>query len=80
MCIRWLGMAGPPAAEQRCHGVRARSRRGPADIQDIVIGIVERKRTGLLDGRLCEYRRCEYQRDSMVATPKTLNWSWLVLG
>src|SRR5882724_4964859 len=51
------------AAEQlRCRGVQARRRRGPAAIQDIVIGIVERERTRLLDSCLREYRRCEHQR------------------
>src|SRR5882762_5109352 len=53
------------AAEQlRCHGVRARRWRGPAAIQDIVIGIVERERTRLLDSCLREYRRCKHQRQN----------------
>jgi hypothetical protein len=61
------------AAEQlRCRGVRARRRRRPAAIQDIVIGIVERERTRLLDSCLREYGVANIS-DRIAATPKILN-------
>ena len=53
------------AAEQhRRPGVQARRRRGPASVQHVIVGVVERERPRLLDSRLREYRRCEHQRQN----------------
>src|ERR1700738_1398202 len=56
------GAAAPQ--QHRCPGVRARRRRGPAAVQDIIVGIVKREQTWLLDSRLREYRRCECERQN----------------
>jgi len=53
----------PAAAEDlRCQRVRARRRRGPAAIEDVIVGVVEREGARLLDRGLREYRCCERQR------------------
>jgi len=44
--------------------VEARRRRRPAAVQDVIVGIVKREQTWLLDSRLREYRRCEYERQN----------------
>ncbi len=61
------------AAEQlRCRGVQTRRRRGPAAIQDIIVGVVERERTRLLDGCLREYRIANIS-DGIAAALTILN-------
>src|SRR5712672_2757709 len=53
------------AAEQHRHlGVLARRGRRPAAVQNVIVGVVKRECTRLLDSRLCEYRRCGYQRQN----------------
>src|SRR6185295_2635094 len=65
---RTRGDRASTAEQLRCHGVRARRRRGPAAIQDVVIGIVECERARLLDSCLRENRRCEHQRQNRRCT------------
>src|SRR5688500_10096023 len=51
------------ATEQlRRQRARTRCRCRPATIQDIIVGVVERERTRLLNSRLREYRCYERQR------------------
>src|SRR5258705_5926432 len=52
------------AEEHRHRGIQARSRRRPAAVQNVIVGIVKREQTWLLYSRLCQYRRCGYQRQN----------------
>ena len=68
----WTRNRRAAAAEQlRGRGVRARRRRRPAAVQDIVIGIGERERTGLLNSCLSKYWRSTIS-DRIAAAPKIL--------
>src|SRR4029079_2845979 len=46
----------------RCRRVHARLRRGPAAVEDVIVGVVERESARLLDRGLREYGCCERQR------------------
>ena len=65
---------GVTAAEwsQTCHGVHTRRRRGTAAVQDIIVGIVKRELTRLLDSRLREHSVANIS-GSMTAALMILN-------
>ena len=61
------------AAEQhRRPGVQARRRRGPASVQHVIVGVVERERPRLLDSRLREHSVANIS-GSMTAALMILN-------
>src|SRR5258707_2849423 len=64
ICVFLHGGIRVAAEQQRHLGVLARRRRRPAAVQNVIVGVVQRECTRLLDSRLCEYRRCGYQRQN----------------
>ena len=58
------GIRAALAQPHQGHVVQARRRRRPTAVEDIIVGIVKREQTWLLDGRLREYRRREHERQN----------------